>query len=158
MNIIYSKTSILFGWCSYSSAKLCELDDELTQELFQMGISFGTAFQIKDDLLDYIGSHKVGKDTLHDLEEGNITLPLIFAMRKDKQIKNLVQEYFNSNNKDEIKQKLLNKMHYLGIFELIEQEINNWKIKGLNVIEKLDDSVYKSALMKLFSFVSIRDY
>ncbi len=49
----------------------------------EFGERLGTAFQIVDDLLDYLGDPEVtGKPVGGDLAEGKITLPLIAALRE----------------------------------------------------------------------------
>jgi octaprenyl-diphosphate synthase len=49
--------------------------------LARFGHGLGMAFQIADDLLDYVGSEEVtGKPTGHDLRERKVTLPLVGAM------------------------------------------------------------------------------
>lgn len=50
--------------------------------LREYGTCLGCAFQIVDDLLDYLGdSGKTGKAVGNDLAEGKITLPLILALQ-----------------------------------------------------------------------------
>ena len=47
------------------------------------GVGLGCAFQIIDDLLDYLGDPgKTGKAIGNDLVEGKVTLPLIFALER----------------------------------------------------------------------------
>ncbi len=49
----------------------------------EFGEKIGVAFQIIDDLLDYLGEAQVtGKPVASDLPDGKITLPLIAAMRE----------------------------------------------------------------------------
>jgi octaprenyl-diphosphate synthase len=60
------------------------------QALRRYGNNLGCAFQIVDDLLDYLGDqNNTGKPVGNDLAEGKMTLPLILAMnradRKDRQ-------------------------------------------------------------------------
>src|SRR5439155_9772659 len=48
----------------------------------RFGDTLGVAFQIVDDLLDYLGTPQVtGKPVGSDLAEGKVTLPLIAALR-----------------------------------------------------------------------------
>ncbi|NIO19254.1 MAG: hypothetical protein GTN76_00525, partial [Candidatus Aenigmarchaeota archaeon] len=57
--------------------------------LTNYGLNFGMAFQIIDDCLDLTASpDKTGKSTYKDIEQGKMTLPLIYlvgrASKKDK--------------------------------------------------------------------------
>ncbi len=53
------------------------------QALSKYGTNLGSAFQIIDDLLDYLGDkNKTGKPVGNDLAEGKMTLPLILAMKR----------------------------------------------------------------------------
>lgn len=54
---------------------------EQVKALRSYGENIGCAFQIIDDLLDYLGDpDKTGKTVGNDLAEGKMTLPLIFAL------------------------------------------------------------------------------
>ena len=41
------------------------------------------AFQIQDDILDYVGDERTGKPQFEDLTNGVYTLPLIYALQTD---------------------------------------------------------------------------
>ncbi len=54
---------------------------EQVKALRDYGVNLGCAFQIVDDLLDYLGDPaKTGKAVGNDLLEGKVTLPLILAL------------------------------------------------------------------------------
>jgi octaprenyl-diphosphate synthase len=49
----------------------------------RFGHALGMAFQVADDILDYVGSEEAtGKPVGHDLRERKVTLPLVEAMRR----------------------------------------------------------------------------
>lgn len=54
------------------------------QQAFKIyGSNLGAAFQIVDDLLDYLGdTQKTGKQVGNDLVEGKVTLPLILSLKQ----------------------------------------------------------------------------
>ena len=47
----------------------------------QFGTYTGMAFQIKDDLFDYLSSNIIGKPVGIDIQEQKMTLPLIYTLR-----------------------------------------------------------------------------
>src|SRR6185312_10103205 len=77
--LIQAKTaSLLAGACEVGALRA--LPAERTA-LRRFGEALGMAFQIVDDLLDYIGDPSVtGKPTGSDLREHKVTLPLIAAL------------------------------------------------------------------------------
>jgi octaprenyl-diphosphate synthase len=56
--------------------------DALRGPLERFGQNLGMAFQVADDILDYVGSEKeTGKPVGQDLKERKVTLPLVGALR-----------------------------------------------------------------------------
>lgn len=52
------------------------------EPLRRFGVNLGMAFQVADDILDYVGSQEeTGKPVGHDLRERKVTLPLIGALK-----------------------------------------------------------------------------
>lgn len=77
--LIKAKTaSLLSGACEVGALRA---DPAERDALRRFGEALGMAFQIIDDLLDYVGDESVtGKPTGSDLREHKVTLPLIAAL------------------------------------------------------------------------------
>jgi len=66
------------------------VDIKTLKILYQYGINLGISFQIIDDILDFTQNKlHLGKPNGADLINGNITLPVIFAL-KDKNISKIL--------------------------------------------------------------------
>lgn len=80
MRRIEAKTAALLAACCDIGGLLGGLDEQKRSALREYGRSLGLAFQIADDVLDYVGSEgEVGKPIGHDVHEGFATLPLMLA-------------------------------------------------------------------------------
>jgi octaprenyl-diphosphate synthase len=78
LDLIERKTAVLFGGCCELAGILAGVDAGTETRLRQYGLHIGLAFQIVDDLLDFIGDPEIlGKPTASDLREGKATLPVI---------------------------------------------------------------------------------
>ncbi len=79
---IDAKTAALTAVSCRLGALLGGLDEPAQLHLERYGRRLGQAFQIVDDVLDYLGAEaEVGKPVGHDLLEGSVTLPLILALQ-----------------------------------------------------------------------------
>lgn len=79
---IRRKTAVLMACCCEMGASLAGASEAGIDNLRAYGMAVGMAFQIIDDLLDYAGDQAtVGKPVASDLLEGNLTLPVVHAMR-----------------------------------------------------------------------------
>lgn len=73
---IYAKTASLFEGALRSAATLGNAPQKDVDALGMYGRKLGTAFQIIDDVLDFVGTQSdVGKPVGSDLRQGVITLP-----------------------------------------------------------------------------------
>ena len=79
LRIIYSKTASLFEASVLSGAVSADAPEEWTAALAGYARNLGIAFQMKDDILDYVGGAALGKPVGIDLLEQKITLPLLCA-------------------------------------------------------------------------------
>jgi octaprenyl-diphosphate synthase len=83
LKIIGDKTASLFSTCTEIGAASTSEDPRRRAQMRDFGEHVGVAFQIRDDLLDYLGRRSViGKPTGTDLKEKKLTLPLIHALRQ----------------------------------------------------------------------------
>lgn len=82
INVVRSKTAILMSAACEAGAILGATSQEQQLALADFGMDLGIAFQLMDDILDYIATEEeFGKSIGHDLEEGKITMPLIHTLR-----------------------------------------------------------------------------
>lgn len=80
--IIRRKTASLTGACCRLGAVLHNLDENISDALYEYGEKVGQAFQIIDDVLDLTGDEEtVGKSLGRDVEKGKLTLPMIHALQ-----------------------------------------------------------------------------
>jgi octaprenyl-diphosphate synthase len=79
--VIERKTAVLFAAATELGGILGGLPEAQTAALREYGMQLGYAFQIADDLLDYVSdAGTLGKNIGDDLAEGKPTLPIIYAL------------------------------------------------------------------------------
>lgn len=82
-SIAGAKTAMLYSAACELGARYPGGRDEAGQELAQFGYEIGLAFQIVDDCLDVVGDAEVvGKPVGNDVEDGKITLPVLWTFRR----------------------------------------------------------------------------
>ena len=116
--------------------------------------SLGIAFQIKDDLLDYLGQeNNLGKPAFQDIKEGKVTYPFYFAYKnaglKDKKI--LLTMLGNKKVSHLKVSKLINKLGGISETEnLAVKYINKCKASAF----KIDKHIQKEMLKLLDSSIN----
>tara|TARA_E500000075_G_scaffold135053_1_gene154098 strand:+ start:1827 stop:2774 length:948 start_codon:yes stop_codon:yes gene_type:complete len=143
-DVIEKKTAVLFSGilkCIGIEMKLSDIDLE---QLKQLGLSFGKAFQINDDLSDFNKSEITGKAEFKDLSEGKLTLPVI-----------LMFEDLNSNQQDQIF-KLIGSGEYSIVKEHIENS-NSFEKARIERDQAISNCIeYTERFIKLDKLENIR--
>jgi heptaprenyl diphosphate synthase len=106
---INEKTSSLFKVSCALGGILSGSARAEVEKMRRFGQYLGISFQINDDLLDMDGrklSQNIGKPTGNDIRQGNITLPIIYALR-NRRFKKEIRALFT---KEEINNKDINKL------------------------------------------------
>ncbi|HET6310936.1 MAG TPA: polyprenyl synthetase family protein [Candidatus Nitrosotalea sp.] len=99
MRRIEAKTATLLAACCDIGAVLAGLPVAQRKAFHEYGRLLGLAFQIADDVLDYIGSEgEIGKPIGQDIAEGFATLPLMLA-KQDKAIAGRLQKLLQDGRK-----------------------------------------------------------
>ncbi|MGA9117809.1 MAG: polyprenyl synthetase family protein [Bacteroidota bacterium] len=82
LKIIGDKTASLISTCCEIGAVSATGEEKTHILMREYGENVGLAFQIRDDLLDYVGRRSItGKPTGLDLSEKKLTLPLVHALK-----------------------------------------------------------------------------
>ena len=80
-SVINGKTASLFSACLRIGGLSVQATPQQIELLGELGSKIGLIFQIRDDIFDYFPSNDaVGKPTGHDIQEGKVTLPLLYAL------------------------------------------------------------------------------
>lgn len=88
--VIDRKTASLIAWCARVGGAV---EPTLDAALDRYGRAVGRAFQIADDVLDCaVDQATAGKSVGHDIQEGKLTLPVLYACESDPALRALVRE------------------------------------------------------------------
>lgn len=159
-DIIKNKTASLFSAACEVGAILGKVNQEKRAALRDFGYNLGMAFQLIDDVLDYVSYDAVlGKRVGTDLKEGKVTLPLIHALKssaeKEKTYINTVLNNAKVTAKDFARvSKIINK--YGGVEYTVNttrQFIENAKLN----LNSFRPSAYKESLITLADYILSRE-
>ena len=99
---ISSKTACLLSLATESGAILSQAPEKSVAALKGYGHNLGIAFQIVDDILDFIGTEEeMGKPVGSDLAQGTLTLPAIILLERypeDNPVRRLFQNEDRQGN------------------------------------------------------------
>jgi octaprenyl-diphosphate synthase len=149
--IIDHKTAVLTSSCCRAGALLGHAKPAEVEALTRFGRELGMAFQIQDDVLDFIGEEEtLGKPVGGDLREGKVTLPLISALRRasvsDRRVLEEVFLHLASLRATDIAQVVAIVERYDG-FEAARQQAREFLTAAKAAIDLLPSSRAKDGLI-----------
>lgn len=158
IKIITGKTAGLITAACRIAGLLAELETEKVQALTDFGHNIGVAFQMIDDILDYVADQsELGKKLGKDLMEGKITLPLIELLKKAKE----KEEIVNIIKSERLSEKSLGKiLQYLKKYNCIESSIEiakDYIEKAKSSLYLFNDSPYRQTLFKIADYILLRN-
>ena len=159
-DLIYKKTASLFRASCELGVLSVTTDEEMRENMRVFGENLGIAFQIKDDLLDYIGEQdKIGKPTGNDIKENKITLPLIYALSKSTpQDRNrILRKLEKGSLLDHEVVEIVDYVNKMGGVNYASSIANKYALKALKVLEHYPQSSITSSLRDLVEFAIYRE-
>ncbi len=154
LDIITAKTAVLISAACRIGAILGSVPGDMENALANFGMKTGIAFQMTDDILDYMADeNKLGKKLGKDLKEGKITLPVISLLKaaeddEVEEVKGIIKEDLK---KDGLKRILKLFIKYNSI------ELSLKKARDLIADAKEDLAVFPDSPAKEALF-SVADY
>jgi heptaprenyl diphosphate synthase len=141
---IYRKTAILISASCELGGIVTNADPKVQNNLKYFGYYLGMSYQIIDDILDFTSDEKtLGKPAGGDLLQGNITLPVLYAMRDESlalKIKNI-----NSNTSKGELEVILEQIKSCGAIEYSQKISDRYLELALNQLNNLPDISAKDA-------------
>ncbi len=157
--IISKKTASLIASCTACGTRSVSTDPELIHKMKQFGEKVGLAFQIKDDLLDYQRTNKIGKPTGNDIKEKKVTLPLIYAFKnagKDEG-KKLKKIFGKSKKKHAEVQKVIKFVEENNGITDAQKKMNEIKEEAIALLNSFPQNEAAKSLIRLVNFTTERN-
>ncbi len=158
LKIIADKTASLFAVSSEAAPILAGQNGRIRTDFAIFGEKIGLAFQIADDLLDYIGDPNVtGKKPGNDVLSGKVTLPLIYSLRNSDRGKrrDILKILSDGVNEEEFR-RILDFVTETGGIDYTYRRASEISHEGLSVIRWLKDSAYHRALLGMVDYSTSR--
>ena len=158
MMVIQSKTAKLFEAACQLGAILAGESKQVEQACAAYGRHIGTAFQLKDDLLDYQASpEEMGKNIGDDLAEGKPTLPLIYALKNSNgATAQMIRNAITHGGKEHM-QEILQVIETTEAIAYTEESANQQAQIARQQLEILPSNQYRDALLELTDFAIARN-
>lgn len=154
---IKRKTALLIAASCQLGAIVSGASEDIHKKLYQFGYYVGMSYQITDDILDFTGTEKVlGKPAGDDLLQGNITLPVLYAMNNMNARTKILTVHENLN-KEEMKE-IISVIKETGAIEKAHKISQRYLQKALSVIKDLPENRTKKSLIDIANFVGKRKF
>jgi len=156
---IYAKTASLFEMSTLAAAMVATEDTQVRDAMRVYGYETGMAFQIVDDILDFIGDPAaVGKPLGSDLLQGLVTLPAIYyaeAHPKDPDVKLLKEGHWSDRD---AMIRLVEAIRNSGCIDKAMQEANAAIERALRILASFPPGIEREALDGLAKYIVDRDF
>lgn len=156
---IRRKTALLIAVSCQLGALAAGVPRQQSQQLYKFGYNAGMAFQIRDDILDLKGTEKqLGKPPGSDMRQGNITLPVLYAM-KDSSVRKAVEEAAGGGARDEeaLRRAISLVRKHPGLREA-DSLSHRFIDKAIAALDKLPDAPAKDDFTAIARFIADRSY
>jgi octaprenyl-diphosphate synthase len=156
--IISDKTASLIGTCCELGAASVTSDKDTWRRLREFGEHLGIAFQIRDDVLDFIGRSTItGKPTGIDMKEKKFTLPLIHALGESdrKSHRRIIRIIKNGASRRDI-DMVIDFVQEKGGLAYAGDRAAEYADRALSVLESLPWSPARESMENLVTFATMR--
>ena len=146
LTIIKKKTATLLSTCCLAGAILTNDDTSLHQDAAKFGSELGIAFQMRDDIIDFLPSDITGKPQGNDIREHKCTLPIILALKDLKTNEKLLPIIDKNNIGQSDLDAAISILNNSGYIDLAKNEIFKHLELAHNHLHKLPDNSYRQAM------------
>jgi len=156
--IIYNKTASLFVAAAICAAISVGVPKETEEAVREYAVNLGLAFQIRDDILDYIGDEKLGKPVGQDLMEQKMTLPLLGAYAvcpgREAEIRSKVSSI---GSHPEYQAEIVSYVLDNGGIKYAEDRLGEYLEKALAALSVLPADIYRDCLEGIARYTGARE-
>lgn len=155
---IYAKTASLIAMSVESGAILAAASEETTNALRTYGERLGLAFQIVDDVLDFVADEQtLGKPVGSDLRQGLITLPTLLFLEATPDHTD-VRRALSGRPAEATLQRAVAAVACSAAVEQAQEIARAYAEQAIAALDQLADSRYRTALVELAEFTVRRRF
>lgn len=150
---ISDKTASLFSLATESGAILSEAPEKSVEALKEYGYNLGIAYQIVDDILDFIGTkEKLGKPVGSDLSQGTLTLPAILLLERYPE-DNPVKRLFENKDKQKNIELAIELVRNSSIVQKCYEVALEYCAKACHNLNLLPENASRQSLTELADYI-----
>jgi geranylgeranyl pyrophosphate synthase len=155
---IGGKTAALFANATEGGGSLAGCDDPTVERLRSYGYNLGMAFQIVDDILDFVGDEQVmGKPVGSDLLEGTLTLPGLLHLERYPR-DNPIKRFFAARRDRPARlQEAIEAVRSTEVIDVSMEMAGEFVRRATGAIEDLPATEAKQTMLELGEYVLSRD-
>ena len=155
---IYAKTASLLVLSAESGSILAGTEESMTMALRTYGEQLGMAFQIVDDVLDFVADEGVlGKSVGSDLQQGLVTLPLLLFLQAEPE-QPAVRQALRGNSSRDLRQEAVQIVAGSPAIEQALAVARGHADQAKQALNGFSESRYRTALLELADFTVRRRF
>ncbi len=150
MDVLFRKTTALFKAAAKCGALIATDDENIVSKLTEFGIKFGTAYQLRDDVLGIVGTiEDLGKLPNSDIENRFQSLITIEAMERGTEEEIRVLKEFYLENKPYDIEVIRSILVSTGAIDIVVEKTEKIRDEAIAILSEFPDSTSKLLLIKL---------
>lgn len=158
--IIRQKTATLIAACCEIGVLSNGVDEAMAKKMRDFGTYTGMAFQIKDDLFDYLSKNIIGKPVGIDIKEQKMTLPLIYTLKNanEKDRKYYFDTIKRYNHNPKRVKELIDFVKHSGGLDYAIGVMKDFQQKAKDILKEFPDSEAQTSLNLMLDYVIERKF
>jgi geranylgeranyl pyrophosphate synthase len=150
----YSKTASLFAASTEAGGVLSGAPAATVGLLRDYGYNLGMAFQIVDDILDFVGDEEeMGKPIGSDLRQGTVTLPLMLYLEEEPEHDLLRSIFEDRDGREQKIQRLVHRVRSSPAIGSAREEARRFTQQSKEAVQGLLANEYKQVMLDLADYL-----
>lgn len=155
---IYAKTASLMALSAEAGAILADAQDGTADALRTYGERVGMAFQMMDDVLDFVAEEEtLGKPVGSDLRQGLVTLPVLLFLEIEPDHP-AVHQALRGDHSDEVIERAVQAVTESQAIERAVEAAHSHADDAKRALKDLPDTPYRNGLLDLADFAVDRRF
>jgi geranylgeranyl pyrophosphate synthase len=150
----YSKTASLFAASAEAGSLLSGAPAAVVGALRDYGCNLGMAFQIVDDILDFVGDEgELGKPIGSDLRQGTLTLPLLLYLEEQPETDLLRSIFEHGEGREEAITTLVELVRGSPSIEMALEQARRHTAEAKEALSGLSPNRYRQVMLDLADYL-----